>query len=42
MPSPTCIVFPFSAEFKRTFSIDVSVYFMGCWDTVASVGIIPR
>ncbi|UZJ55759.1 hypothetical protein CBS101457_005079 [Exobasidium rhododendri] len=31
-----------STDFKRTFSIDVSVYFLGCWDTVASVGIIPR
>lgn len=31
-----------SSEFKRTFSIDVNVHFLGCWDTVASVGIIPR
>lgn len=31
-----------SADFKRTFSIDVNVHFLGCWDTVASVGIVPR
>ncbi|TVY38900.1 Uncharacterized protein LSUB1_G002833 [Lachnellula subtilissima] len=31
-----------SAEFKRTFSIDVDVYFVGVWDSVASVGFIPR
>jgi len=31
-----------SAAFKKTFSIDVSVYFLGCFDSVASVGIIPR
>ncbi|TVY14982.1 Uncharacterized protein LARI1_G004940 [Lachnellula arida] len=31
-----------SAEFKRTFSIDVDVYFVGVWDCVASVGFIPR
>lgn len=31
-----------SADFKRTFCIDVDVHFMGCWDTVASVGVIPR
>ncbi|PWN31140.1 hypothetical protein BDZ90DRAFT_248796 [Jaminaea rosea] len=31
-----------SADFKRTFSIDVNVHFLGCWDTVASVGVIPR
>lgn len=31
-----------SADFKRTFSIDADVHFLGCWDTVASVGFIPR
>ncbi|KAF2157102.1 hypothetical protein K461DRAFT_218701 [Myriangium duriaei CBS 260.36] len=31
-----------SHEFKRTFCTDVSVYFVGLWDCVASVGIIPR
>ncbi|PBP26373.1 hypothetical protein BUE80_DR002569 [Diplocarpon rosae] len=31
-----------SAEFKRTFCIDVHVYFVGVWDCVASVGFIPR
>ncbi|CAO1633885.1 unnamed protein product [Sympodiomycopsis kandeliae] len=31
-----------SADFKRTFCIDVDVHFLGCWDTVASVGMIPR
>jgi uncharacterized protein (DUF2235 family) len=31
-----------SGEFKKTFSQDVSVYFMGIWDCVASVGLIPR
>lgn len=28
-----------SAEFKRTFCADVSVYFIGVWDSVASVSI---
>ena len=31
-----------SAEFKRTFCTSVSVYFVGVWDCVASVGFIPR
>lgn len=31
-----------SSDFKATFSIDVSIYFMGVFDSVASVGIIPR
>lgn len=31
-----------SAEFKRTFCMDVSVYFIGVFDSVASVGFIPR
>ncbi|CAD6888266.1 unnamed protein product [Tilletia laevis] len=31
-----------SADFKRTFCIDVNIAFVGLWDTVASVGIIPR
>ncbi|WPH03577.1 Hypothetical protein R9X50_00645900 [Acrodontium crateriforme] len=31
-----------STEFKKTFCIDVSVYFVGVWDCVASVGFIPR
>ena len=31
-----------SRLFKETFSIDVSVYFLGAFDSVASVGIIPR
>lgn len=31
-----------SRDFKRTFSIDVNVYFLGCFDSVASVGFIPR
>lgn len=31
-----------SAEFKRTFGIDVQVQFLGCWDAVSSVGVIPR
>ncbi|KAE8244078.1 hypothetical protein A4X13_0g6826 [Tilletia indica] len=31
-----------SADFKRTFCIDVNVAFVGLWDTVASVGVIPR
>ena len=29
-------------DFKNTFSIDVNVYFLGCFDSVASVGFIPR
>lgn len=31
-----------SAEFKKTFCTNVQVYFVGLWDCVASVGIIPR
>jgi len=31
-----------SAEFKKTFCTDVSVYFVGIWDCVASVGFFPR
>ena len=31
-----------SAEFKKTFCIDASVYFVGVFDCVASVGFIPR
>ncbi|PPQ62874.1 hypothetical protein CVT24_006272 [Panaeolus cyanescens] len=28
--------------FKKAFSIDVDIEFLGVWDTVSSVGIIPR
>jgi len=31
-----------SRDFKRTFSNDVNVYFVGVFDSVASVGMIPR
>ncbi|KAI9702716.1 MAG: hypothetical protein M1820_006100 [Bogoriella megaspora] len=31
-----------SAEFKNTFCTDVNVYFVGVWDSVSSVGFIPR
>ena len=31
-----------SAEFKKTFCNDVRVYFIGVFDSVASVGFIPR
>ncbi|KAF7978376.1 hypothetical protein HWV62_753 [Athelia sp. TMB] len=31
-----------SAEFKSTFAIPVEIEFVGVWDTVSSVGIIPR
>jgi uncharacterized protein (DUF2235 family) len=31
-----------SGEFKKTFCMDVNVYFLGCFDSVASVGFIPR
>ncbi|KAL4070342.1 hypothetical protein J3A83DRAFT_3177895 [Scleroderma citrinum] len=31
-----------SNEFKKAFSIDVRVEFVGVWDTVSSVGIVPR
>lgn len=31
-----------SEDFKKAFCIDVCVYFLGCFDSVASVGIIPR
>ncbi|KAI5116598.1 hypothetical protein M0805_006776 [Coniferiporia weirii] len=30
-----------SVGFKRTFSLDVDVEFVGVWDTVASVGLLP-
>ncbi|KAJ7468103.1 hypothetical protein FB451DRAFT_1340416 [Mycena latifolia] len=31
-----------SNAFKKTFSIDVDIEFLGVWDTVDSVGLIPR
>lgn len=31
-----------SADFKKTFCMDVNVYFIGVFDSVASVGVIPR
>ncbi|KLO09282.1 hypothetical protein SCHPADRAFT_907921 [Schizopora paradoxa] len=31
-----------SVLFKKTFSIDVDIHFVGVWDTVASVGLISR
>ncbi|KAJ7738305.1 hypothetical protein B0H16DRAFT_1424826 [Mycena metata] len=31
-----------SNTFKKTFSIDVEIEFIGVWDTVDSVGLIPR
>ncbi|KHJ35656.1 hypothetical protein EV44_g0943 [Erysiphe necator] len=31
-----------SADFKKTFCADVTVYFVGVWDCVASVGFFPR
>ncbi|KAI5272334.1 hypothetical protein E4T47_04499 [Aureobasidium subglaciale] len=31
-----------SADFKRTFCIDINVHFIGVFDSVASVGLIPR
>ncbi|KAF9565097.1 hypothetical protein CPC08DRAFT_759803 [Agrocybe pediades] len=31
-----------STEFKKAFSVDVSIEFIGVWDTVDSVGIIPK
>lgn len=31
-----------SRQFKRAFCVDVSVYFMGLFDCVASVGLVPR
>ncbi|THH03449.1 hypothetical protein EW145_g6243 [Phellinidium pouzarii] len=31
-----------SVLFKKTFSMDVDIEFVGVWDTVASVGLIPR
>jgi len=34
--------FRLSAAFKRTFSIDVRIEFLGVWDTVASVGLVPH
>jgi len=31
-----------SQGYKKTFCIDVNVYYLGLWDCVSSVGIIPR
>ncbi|KAG6917743.1 hypothetical protein DXG01_001281 [Tephrocybe rancida] len=31
-----------SNAFKKAFSVDVSIEFIGVWDTVNSVGLIPR
>jgi uncharacterized protein (DUF2235 family) len=31
-----------STQFKKAFSVDVNIEFVGVWDTVASVGLIPR
>lgn len=31
-----------SVQFKQTFSIDVNIQFLGVWDTVQSVGMIPK
>ncbi|KAJ7720871.1 hypothetical protein DFH07DRAFT_907066 [Mycena maculata] len=31
-----------SNAFKKTFSIDVDIEFLGVWDTVNSVGLIPK
>ncbi|CAL1694705.1 unnamed protein product [Somion occarium] len=31
-----------STAFKKAFSVDVDVEFIGVWDTVTSVGLIPR
>ncbi|KAJ7704860.1 hypothetical protein B0H17DRAFT_921007, partial [Mycena rosella] len=31
-----------SNAFKKTFSIEVDIEFVGVWDTVSSVGLIPR
>ncbi|KAI0278629.1 hypothetical protein BGY98DRAFT_916781 [Russula aff. rugulosa BPL654] len=31
-----------STAFKKAFSIDVEIEFVGVWDTVSSVGIVPR
>ncbi|KAJ7615948.1 hypothetical protein FB45DRAFT_935001 [Roridomyces roridus] len=31
-----------SNAFKKTFSIDVDIEFIGVWDTVNSVGVIPK
>ncbi|KAK7062837.1 hypothetical protein VNI00_000332 [Paramarasmius palmivorus] len=31
-----------SNAFKKAFSVDVTIEFMGVWDTVDSVGLVPR
>ncbi|KAI0308384.1 hypothetical protein B0F90DRAFT_1682382 [Multifurca ochricompacta] len=31
-----------STVFKKSFSVDVEIEFVGVWDTVCSVGLIPR
>ncbi|KDQ57349.1 hypothetical protein JAAARDRAFT_157565 [Jaapia argillacea MUCL 33604] len=31
-----------STAFKKAFSVDVEIEFLGVWDTVCSVGLIPR
>lgn len=38
----TALGWKHSLDFKRTFSTEVNVHFLGCFDSVASVGIIPR
>ena len=31
-----------STAFKKAFSVDVDIEFIGVWDTVSSVGMIPK
>ncbi|KAI0756454.1 hypothetical protein C8Q80DRAFT_1128679 [Daedaleopsis nitida] len=31
-----------STAFKKVFSIDIDIEFIGVWDTVCSVGVVPR
>jgi len=31
-----------STAFKKAFSVDVEIEFVGVWDTVSSVGLVPR
>ena len=31
-----------SEDFKKTFCVDVNIHFVGVFDSVASVGLIPR
>lgn len=35
-------IWQIAAEFKRTFSIECKPHFVGLWDAVNSVGLMPQ